>query len=112
VLVTNDISEAISLSDRILVLSRAGRNAVEVQLPFKKDDCPLDRRMTTGSRYFDIVWKELDGMTENSNIPRASAISKRLRRNRNLKNVLRVGSSHCASRFLEIVRGYKWIDAL
>ena len=62
VLVTHDISEAISMSDRIFVLSR--RPAV-VKATFDTGDLkalpPLERRDCPAfSGYFNLIWKELD----------------------------------------------------
>ena len=61
-LVTHDISEAISLSDRVVVLSR--RPAVvrsEHALGELSGLTPLQRRDTDAfHRYFQVIWKELD----------------------------------------------------
>ncbi len=62
VLVTHDLSEAISTADRILILSaRPGR--VKAVLPIEFSGCsnrPLDRRNCPEfSAYFNQVWKEL-----------------------------------------------------
>jgi NitT/TauT family transport system ATP-binding protein len=61
-LVTHDISEAISMSDRIFVLSR--RPAV-VKATFDTGELkalpPLERRDNPAfSGYFNLIWKELD----------------------------------------------------
>ena len=61
-LVTHDISEAISMSDRIFVLSR--RPAV-VKATFDTGELkalpPLERRDSPAfSGYFNLIWKELD----------------------------------------------------
>ncbi|MBQ8749882.1 MAG: ABC transporter ATP-binding protein [Clostridia bacterium] len=61
ILVTHDIQEAISMSDRIIILS--SRPAVVkriVELDFDKNLTPFQRREEpTFSKYFDIIWKEL-----------------------------------------------------
>ncbi len=60
ILVTHDISEAISLSDRVIVLS-ARPSVVKkiVEIPFKTES-PLKRRENKQfSMIFDKVWKEL-----------------------------------------------------
>jgi NitT/TauT family transport system ATP-binding protein len=62
VLVTHDIAEAISMSDRVLVLS-ARPTAVKTQLKIEFDDMsapPIQKRKDEKFRgYFDFLWKEL-----------------------------------------------------
>ena len=62
ILVTHDLSEAISFADRIIVLTpRPGRIRTVLYLSFP-DDCnsPLKRRNCPEfSHYFDLLWKEL-----------------------------------------------------
>lgn len=61
VLVTHDISEAIAMSDRIIVFtSRPAhvRREIEVEL----SGGPMERRASPGfNDYFDLVWGELEG---------------------------------------------------
>lgn len=64
VLVTHDLSEAISLADRVIILSK--RPAIIKQtLPLKFDleeDTPLNRRNAPEFKtYFNLIWKELNG---------------------------------------------------
>lgn len=62
VLVTHDISEAIAMSDRILVFtSRPARLRREIVLDLGGAD-PFERRSMSGfNDYFDLVWQELEG---------------------------------------------------
>ena len=62
ILITHDLSEAISVADRILVLSsRPGRVKNVIPVPFS-DQCirPLQRRNAPEfTMYFNQIWKEL-----------------------------------------------------
>jgi len=63
IMVTHDISEAISMSNRVLVLSKRPANIIkDVQISFPSEyDSPLKRREASEFRgYFDIIWKELN----------------------------------------------------
>lgn len=63
ILVTHDLSEAISLGDRIIVLSkRPGTIKNIIPLSFSlEEDTPLQRRNTLEFKnYFNTVWKELN----------------------------------------------------
>lgn len=63
ILVTHDLSEAISVADRILILTkRPGRIKAILPVAFDlgEDDTPLNRRNSEQfTRYFNLVWKEL-----------------------------------------------------
>ena len=62
ILVTHDLSEAISVADRIVVLSsRPGKVKAILPITFDKGcTSPLDRRNCPEfSNYFNLVWKEL-----------------------------------------------------
>jgi NitT/TauT family transport system ATP-binding protein len=61
-LVTHDISEAISLSDRVVVLSRRPAQVKSIyDLTDLKDLSPMKRRDAPQFRtYFNTIWKELD----------------------------------------------------
>lgn len=62
VLITHDLSEAISVADRILVLtSRPGRVKAVMEIQFSSEfDRPLSRRNAPEfSSYFNQLWKEL-----------------------------------------------------
>lgn len=62
ILVTHDLSEAVSLADRILVLSpRPGRLKRIIPVSFPKDLSALERRNTNGFKdYFNMLWKEMN----------------------------------------------------
>ena len=64
ILVTHDLSEAVSMADRILVLSRRpGRliRDVPVSFPDLTDDSPMNRRNAKEFKsYFNLIWKELN----------------------------------------------------
>ncbi len=62
-LITHDISEAISLADRVLVLSqRPAHVAYSHELDFGEVKNPLKRReMPQFSEWFEILWRELNG---------------------------------------------------
>ena len=62
-LVTHDISEAISMSDKVIVLSKRPatiKSIHEIKLTCEKDN-PISRRQAPEFReYFNTIWKELD----------------------------------------------------
>ncbi|WP_286316420.1 ABC transporter ATP-binding protein [Romboutsia ilealis] len=64
ILVTHDISEAISMSDKIVVLSRRPacvKSSHEINLVTEGEKTPLKtRKVPQFQQYFDILWKELD----------------------------------------------------
>lgn len=62
-MVTHDISEAVAMSNRILLLSkRPATVMMELPIVFKETyDSPLKRRESEDFRkYFNIIWRELD----------------------------------------------------
>lgn len=64
ILVTHDLSEAVSMADRILVLStRPGRLKKEIEVTFAEteDESPMNRRSAKEFKsYFNLIWKELN----------------------------------------------------
>ena len=63
VLVTHDLSEAISLADRVIILTQRPAT-IQQTLPLKFDleqDTPLNRRDAPEFKtYFNLIWKELN----------------------------------------------------
>ena len=62
ILVTHDLSEAVSLANRVIVLSeRPAQIATVVPLEFKESLTPFGRRAAPQFKdYFNIIWKELN----------------------------------------------------
>ena len=63
ILVTHDLSEAVSLADRIIILSpRPASIARILSLTFKLErDTPMNRRNAPEfKKYFNLIWKELN----------------------------------------------------
>lgn len=62
VMVTHDISEGISMADRVIVLSkRPGKISHDILLSFDPKMTPLARRQTPEfQKYFNHIWKEFD----------------------------------------------------
>ena len=61
-MVTHDLSEAVSLADRILVLSpRPGKLKRILTISFPKEMSALQRRGTNAFKdYFNMLWKEMN----------------------------------------------------
>ena len=63
ILVTHDLSEAISLADRVIILSKRPATIQQtIPLLFKlENDTPLNRRNAPEFKtYFNLIWKELN----------------------------------------------------
>ena len=62
VLVTHDIAEAVSMSDRVAMLSaRSGRLKRLIDQPEMRGLTPMERRdHPQFQRYFNLLWKEID----------------------------------------------------
>ena len=62
-LVTHDISEAISMSDRVIVLSKRPatiKSIHEIQLTSERDNPISHRQAPEFRQYFNTIWKELE----------------------------------------------------
>ena len=62
-LVTHDLSEAISLADRVIILTKRPATILQtLQIIFKlENDTPLNRRNAPEFKtYFNLIWKELN----------------------------------------------------
>lgn len=62
ILVTHDLSEAVSLANRVIVLSkRPAQLEAVVPLEFEENLTPFERRATPQFKdYFNIIWRELN----------------------------------------------------
>ena len=62
IMITHDIAEAISLADRVIVLSKRPasiKNIYEINLSTNSN--PIENRKAKEfSKYYDILWKDLD----------------------------------------------------
>lgn len=62
ILITHDISEAISMADRVIVLSQRPaiiRDIIEIHLTLEKRTPVAARSATEFSDYFNLIWREL-----------------------------------------------------
>ena len=62
-IVTHDIAEAISMCDKIIVLSKRPatiKNIHDIVLTDKKNPI-YNRKAIEFAKYYDIIWKEIDG---------------------------------------------------
>ncbi|WP_291650372.1 ABC transporter ATP-binding protein [Clostridium sp.] len=67
IMVTHDLGEAISTSDRIIVLTKRPANVkLDVKITFKNAEAtPFQRRKEQEfNEYFNLLWKELDSVNE------------------------------------------------
>ena len=62
IMITHDIAEAISLANRVIVLSkRPGKVKNIYDIDLKYLDSPLEKRNSEKfSYYYDLLWKEID----------------------------------------------------
>lgn len=63
-MVTHDIGEAISISDKVAVLSRRPatiKNIYDIDIKVEGEKIPIKtRKVPEFQTYFDLLWKELD----------------------------------------------------
>lgn len=62
VLVTHDISEAITICDKIVVLTNRPAKIKNIyNIKYEKDMTPIEKRNTdTFNKYYDLIWKDID----------------------------------------------------
>lgn len=62
IMVTHDIAEAISMSDKVIVISnRPGKVKKEIKINLEKKSTPTENRKDKNFvKYYDMLWKELD----------------------------------------------------
>ena len=61
-MVTHDISQALSMSDRIIVLSKRPAIVKNVyEIPFHNISSPMEKRkLNDFSDYYEKIWRDLD----------------------------------------------------
>ena len=61
-MVTHDIAEAISMSDRVIVMSkRPGKIKSIYTITMKNKTTPINnRREPEFNKYYDLIWKDID----------------------------------------------------
>ena len=62
ILITHDIAEAISLADRVIVLSKRPCGVKKIyEIKLEKKTNPIDNRKDTKfNYYYDLIWRDLD----------------------------------------------------
>lgn len=62
IMITHDIGEAVSLADRVIVLSKRPTKVKKTyKIDFSQDVSPTARRkLPEFSNYYDLLWKDLD----------------------------------------------------
>ena len=62
IMVTHDIAEAISMSDKVIIISnRPGTIKKEIKINLENKSIPTENRKDKNFvKYYDIIWKELD----------------------------------------------------
>ena len=61
-MVTHDIAEAISMADRVIILTkRPGKIKKTIDICLEHKSTPIDNRKDKNfSKYYDLIWKEID----------------------------------------------------
>lgn len=62
IMVTHDLNEAISLSDRVIVLSKRPAKIKNIyEISFGKDLSPVEKRSQSEFfKYYELIWRDLD----------------------------------------------------
>lgn len=62
IMITHDVAEAISMADRIIVLtSRPAKVKSIYNIEMKNKDTPINNRKNPEfSKYYDMIWKDID----------------------------------------------------
>ena len=61
IMITHDISEALSLADRIIVLSKRPATIKGIYNVNLEGNSPMAKRQSKGfAKYYDALWKDLD----------------------------------------------------
>ena len=62
IMVTHDIAEAISMSDRIVVLSKRPAKVKQIyEINLTNKSTPIEnRKCKEFSKYYDMIWRDLD----------------------------------------------------
>ena len=62
IMITHDIAEAISMADKVVVLTNRPANVKKIyNIEMNGKSNPINnRKCTEFSRYYDLIWKEID----------------------------------------------------
>ena len=62
IMITHDIAEAISMADRVIVLTRRPAKVKKIyNIEMKEKSNPMNnRKRPEFSEYYDIIWKDID----------------------------------------------------
>lgn len=61
-MVTHDIGEAISMSDKVIVLTKRPAKVKNIyEIKYNNKSTPMKNRQSNEfSKYFDLIWRDLD----------------------------------------------------